>query len=141
MTNTKCSQGTQHCNDFLTLQEVLTGIPPFNLAIDTKDWANPMTKNQEFTKEDLELESRLSKIETVVEAIFEILTNRQKIKDWYTVSELAKILGRSEFTIREWCRLGRVFASKRAAGRGSSKEWIVSNEELDRIQNEGLLPV
>jgi hypothetical protein len=33
-----------------------------------------------------------------------------------------------------------VYASKRACGRGHAKEWIISHEELTRIQNEGLLP-
>jgi hypothetical protein len=55
------------------------------------------------------------------------------------VAGTAQILGRAEFTVREWCRLGRVWASKRQCGRGNAKEWIISHEELTRIQNEGLL--
>ena len=63
------------------------------------------------------------------------------MKDWYTVAEVAEILGKAEFTVREWCRLGRVYASKRACGRGTSQEWIIAHEELTRIRNEGLLPL
>ena len=33
-------------------------------------------------------------------------------KDWYTVREMADILKRSEFTVREWCRLGRRLCRK-----------------------------
>ena len=87
-----------------------------------------------------ELETRISGMESMLAEIHQMLAKRQIEKDWYTVREVAEILERSEFTVREWCRLGRVFAEKRACGRGHSKEWIVSSGELIRIQNEGLLP-
>lgn len=69
------------------------------------------------------------------------LVDGKSQKEFYTTAEVAEILKRAEFTVREWCRLHRVWASKRECGRGNSKEWIISNEELRRIQNEGLLPV
>ena len=94
-----------------------------------------------FDQSESELETRISGMESMLSEIHEMLANRQVEKDWYTVREVAEILERSEFTVREWCRLGRVFAEKRACGRGHSKEWIVSSAELHRIQNEGLLPV
>ena len=87
-----------------------------------------------------QLEDRICGMESMLAEIHEMLANRQVEKDWYTVREVAEILERSEFTVREWCRLGRVFAEKRACGRGNSKEWIVSSLELTRIQNAGLLP-
>ena len=88
-----------------------------------------------------ELEHRICGMESMLAEIHEMLASRQVEKDWYTVREVAEILKRSEFTVREWCRLGRVFAEKRACGRGHSKEWIVASTELLRIQNEGLLPI
>ena len=87
------------------------------------------------------LVARIESIESVLAEIHAMLANRQPQKDWYTVREIAELLERSEFTVREWCRLERVNASKRACGRGNSTEWIVSAEELKRIQNEGLLPL
>lgn len=87
-----------------------------------------------------DLETRICGMEATLAEIREMLANRQVAKDWYTVREVAESLERSEFTVREWCRLGRVHAEKRACGRGHSKEWIVSSVELTRIQNEGLLP-
>lgn len=62
-------------------------------------------------------------------------------KEYYSTAEAAKILDRAEWTVREWCRLGRVYAEKRKCGRGSSNEWMISHDELRRIQNEGLLPL
>jgi hypothetical protein len=87
----------------------------------------------------LSFDQRLARSETMLRDVHELLHNQRPVKDWYTVAELAETLGKAEFTVREWCRLGRVYASKRECGRGNSKEWIVSHEELLRIQNEGLL--
>lgn len=80
---------------------------------------------------------RLDRIETLLRD----LVTARTVKDWYTVAEASEILGKAEFTVREWCRLGRVYASKRACGRGLSQEWIIAHEELTRIRNEGLLPL
>lgn len=79
---------------------------------------------------------RLERIESVLAALVESKT----AKEWYSTAEVARILGKADFTVREWCRLGRVHAEKRAGGRGTSQEWIISHQELNRIRNEGLLP-
>ena len=94
-----------------------------------------------FGKSSPDLEDRISEMEELLVEIHSMLANRKPEKDWYTVREVAEILDKSEFTVREWCRLGRVICEKRACGRGHSKEWIVSSEELNRIQNQGLLPL
>jgi len=82
------------------------------------------------------LAKRLDRIEALLTSVAE----QRTAKEFYSTAEIAEILGRAEFTVREWCRNGRAKASKRLTGRGNSKEWILSNEELLRIQNEGLLP-
>jgi hypothetical protein len=74
-----------------------------------------------------------------LEALLTQLVQQRAVKDWYTTAEVAQLLGRAEFTVREWCRLGRVNARKRACGRGRSQEWAISHQELPRIRNEGLL--
>jgi len=76
-----------------------------------------------------------------IEAAISLLVQQKTVKDYYTTSEAAKILGKAEFTVREWCRLGRIEAEKRACGRGISQEWIICHDELVRIQNAGLLPI
>jgi len=88
----------------------------------------------------LSIDERLDRCETMVSELHQLAKDATPPKDWYTVKEVSDILGKAEFTVREWCRLGRVNASKRDCGRGNSQEWIVSLDELKRIQNEGLLP-
>jgi hypothetical protein len=81
------------------------------------------------------IEDRLSRIEHMLC----ILVERQTIKDWYTTEEFGKAVGKAEFTVREWCRLGRIIAQKRNSGRGAFASWVVSHAELMRYQREGLL--
>lgn len=52
---------------------------------------------------------------------------------------MAGLTGRAEFTVREWCRLGRISAEKETHGR--KREWRVSHEELQRILNHGPMPL
>lgn len=82
------------------------------------------------------VEERLEKIE----AMLVVLVERQTIREWYSVEEFARLVGRSEFTTREWCRNGRVKAEKKDSGRGAHFSWVISHAELLRFQREGLLP-
>ena len=72
---------------------------------------------------------RLDRIETALAA----LVRQRTVKEWYSTAEVAEQLGRAEYTVREWCRQGRVIASKRACGRGTAKEWAISHGELTRL--------
>lgn len=87
-----------------------------------------------------ELVSKLARIESALSDLHELVANGQMIKDSYTTLEVAKVLNKKPYTVREWCRLQRVNADKAMCGRGSEEEWRISHEELVRIQNEGLLP-
>ena len=80
--------------------------------------------------------SRLEKIESLLQT----LVQQKTVKEWYSTAEVASILDKAEFTVREWCRLGRVKAEKKKCGRGVTSEWIVSHAELTRVSNEGLVP-
>jgi len=62
-------------------------------------------------------------------------------KEWYSVAEFAALLERKPSTVRDWCRLGRLKATKRSQGRGFAKDWEISREEFDRYRNHGLRPL
>ncbi len=80
---------------------------------------------------------RLNRIESKLDTFLQ----ERQVQDFYSTADAARVLGKAEFTVREWCRLGRVHAEKRACGRGKAREWMIPHEELVRIQCEGLLPI
>jgi hypothetical protein len=84
----------------------------------------------------MSIEERLDRIESMLA----VLVERQTVKDWYSIAEVARMLDKAEYTVREWCRQGRIRARKKPCGRGKGGEWLVSHEELTRLKNEGLLP-
>ncbi|MFO0884844.1 MAG: hypothetical protein U0894_11770 [Pirellulales bacterium] len=81
------------------------------------------------------LEERLDRIE----ALLRVLTLHHPVLGWYSIADFSRIVGRSEFTCREWCRLGRIQARKKGSGRGAHAAWAIPHEELLRYQREGLL--
>src|SRR5271167_4281780 len=81
-------------------------------------------------------DERLDRIESMLHELVE----RQTIKAFYTPEEFARLVGREAFTCREYCRLGRIRALKKASGRGKYASWVIPHDELLRFQREGLLP-
>lgn len=84
----------------------------------------------------IELEDRLARIETMLQTLVE----QQTVREWYTTEQVAAILGKSDYSVREYCRLGRARAEKAKSGRGAYAAWRISHAELVRLQREGLLP-
>ena len=80
---------------------------------------------------------RLERIEEKIDA----LDQQRPEKDFYSTAEVAEMLGKRPYTVREWCRLRRIDARKREVGRGDAEEWEISREELARYRNHGLLPI
>ena len=80
---------------------------------------------------------RLERIESVLEE----LRRQRTVKAYYSAAEVAELVGRSAYTVREWSRLGRIRAEKRVCGRGEAGEWMISHEEVTRLLSEGLLPL
>jgi excisionase family DNA binding protein len=74
-----------------------------------------------------ELFRRLDRIEAAIGALLE----SHQAKEWYTTAEVAGILDRSDYTVREWCRKRQIQAEKAPNGRG----WLISHAELMRIRN------
>lgn len=82
---------------------------------------------QRIEKQNLEILLRLNQLE-----------GKPSEKEWWSPEGLAEVLHRKPFTVREWCRLGRIKASKDKY----SRLWRVSDEEAKRlVAGGGLQPV
>jgi hypothetical protein len=62
-------------------------------------------------------------------------------QEWYSVDQFAELVKREPFTVREWCRLGRIQARKKGSGRGRNQAWAIPHTELYRLERDGLLPI
>jgi hypothetical protein len=87
-----------------------------------------------------ELEQVIERLQRI-ESTLALLVEQRVIKESYSPAEVAEILGKKPYTVREWCRLHRINAKKRPTGRGDADEWEISHEELERIKAHGLLPI
>lgn len=61
------------------------------------------------------------------------LEGKSTEKLWWSPEELATVLKRKPFTVREWCRLGRIQAEKDEY----SRLWRVPDEEAKRLLGGG----
>jgi hypothetical protein len=69
----------------------------------------------------------LRRIEALLQNLRDDMLHRPtQGKEFYTTVEVASLLGRRPFTVREWCRNGRVHAEKTHSGRGAEAEWRIS---------------
>ncbi len=87
------------------------------------------------------IQAQLNEMRTMILNIHEKLDTPKESRTWYSVEEAAKMLGKGAYTVREWCRHGRIFAAKRAERRGGAELWSISSDEVARYKNEGLLPL
>jgi hypothetical protein len=106
--------------------------PGIRLVVGSRDCPHRFIQGASMT-----IEEKLERIE----ALLVVLVERQTVKDWYSTDEFAQLVGKAEFTVREWCRNARIHAEKRMSGRGAFPAWVVSHQELLRYQREGLLPL
>ena len=111
-----------------------------------------MHNNQEYSKEHQHHKYEYDNLKSdynVVQCLYDLKKDIQKLtqivtanqvpmkKEYYSVKEVATIIERAEFTVREYCRMKRIIAEKKDSGRGSSNEWKISYEELNHYLNHG----
>lgn len=78
-----------------------------------------------------QIAERMESLEKRIEAV---VIGRLE-KEWYTTDEVAVLMKRAPWTVRQHCLSGRIKGKKRAG----SDRWLVSRQELERLMNEGLL--
>lgn len=94
--------------------------------------------NAEIERAIRELRSFLGSRLAGVEAAIRELDPSLRDRPWYSVKDVARRLGKTEYTVRQWCRQRRLAAEKLDFGRGGQGEWRISHEELLRLEREGL---
>ena len=90
------------------------------------------------------LSERLDGIERHLAAIADQIAKNAEaeptVREYYSVQEFAELVGKKEYTVREWCRFSRIHAEKCESGHGEYQRWKIPAEEFQRYQNHGLLP-
>jgi hypothetical protein len=96
-----------------------------------------MSKNEAASLE--RIEATLAQMMALLNELVAVSRRSIVTKSAYSPAEVAAILGKRPYTVREWCRLGRINATKRSWGRGNEGEWEITHKELERFRNHGLL--
>jgi len=86
------------------------------------------------------MDEKIEKLLHEIKLMLAQLLSQRPVQEWYDTTAAAQELDRERYTVCEWCREGRCNATKRKSGRGKSKEWMISHEEIQRLKSEGLLP-
>jgi len=90
------------------------------------------------------LETRIASLEATalrIENLLAALLEQRAVQTHYSVADMARLTSKSEYQLRDHLKKGRILGEKRASGRGRSKEWMVSHDELCRYKAHGLLPL
>jgi hypothetical protein len=74
------------------------------------------------------IEERQAEIEAMLAELRDFVVGQRTIKEAYSPVEVAEILGKKPYTVREWCRLKRINARKRPYGRGDADEWEIPHK-------------
>jgi hypothetical protein len=80
--------------------------------------------------------SAVAETQALQREIRDLILRQRIVKELYSTAEAAEILGKAEYTVREWRRKGQAQAQKAANGRG----WLVPHAELERLRNCGPRP-
>jgi len=80
------------------------------------------------------VERRLTSLEELLAEVSRAVAGSQSEKEWYTTAELADLLIKSDFTVREkWCNQRRIECEKDP----DSGKWRIPAHEVSRLRNGG----
>jgi hypothetical protein len=82
------------------------------------------------------LGQRMTAMEQNVAEIKSVVLAQRVEKEWYTTSELAEAMGKSQYTVQErWCNDGRIESQKDP----ESGKWRIPGQEYRRLVGGGPL--
>jgi hypothetical protein len=82
------------------------------------------------------INQRLANLEHLMMEVHEVILAQRIEKEWYTTTELADALGKSQYTIQErWCNEGRIECEKNP----ESDKWRIPGYEFRRLVRGGEL--
>jgi hypothetical protein len=81
--------------------------------------------------------TRLAGVEEGVSALKARLKPQSMRREWFSAGEVARLLHKAPYTVRQWCVHGRLRAKKLA----NSRQWRVHRSEVVRYRAEGLRAV
>ena len=106
------------------------GQPPSPTTTEQPATDQPTTAQPDLTMDRLAaFESKLDRIDRHLQAV----PAGSADKAWYTVEEVAALIQKSPWTVRQACNKGRIAAQK-----SPDDKWRISKEEVTKIQNYGL---
>jgi excisionase family DNA binding protein len=80
---------------------------------------------------------RMDCFDKKLDRLLQLLSPVAVAKSHYTVEEAARLLDKSDYTVREYCRLGDILAVKTNLGCGQHRQWRIAAAELHRFMQEG----
>jgi len=84
----------------------------------------------------LALSQRLANVERVLAEIHSLVMDQRVQKEWYTTTELAEAMGKSQYTVQErWCNEGRIDCEKDP----ETGKWRIPGQEFRRLMSGGAL--
>ena len=82
------------------------------------------------------MSQRLANVEHVLAEIHEVVMNERVEKEWYTTTEVAKLMAVAQYTVQErWCNQRRIECEKDP----ENGKWRIPGNEFRRLRNGGAL--
>ena len=82
------------------------------------------------------IEEKLVRLTEQQQTLTELLSQQTILKEWYSTSELAELMGVKQYTVQErWCNQGRITCEKDP----ESGKWRIPGQEVERLKNGGAL--
>jgi len=80
------------------------------------------------------LERQVVFLSSEIATLKQLLDENDSLKDWYSTSDVAELMGISQYTVQErWCNCGRIECEKDPV----SGKWRIPGAEFERLRRGG----